>query len=170
MKTFVTTLISLLILFGTIFTSSVSFAEGNSTTSGTPSFELFWPLTAGKTIDDPLYFLKSFKEKLRGMLIFGTAQKAEYAILLGTKRVLEAEKLIHDGKKDVADKTLSLALDQFNLAEKDLDELKANKEPLGQSATTVRPRLDNLVNFLPNLAIDKSKEVLDKVKSLKLKI
>ena len=147
------------------------FAQEDAAPSGTKSpFELFWPLTAGKTIDDPLYFLKSIKENLRGILIFGVAQKADYAVLIGTKRVLEAEKLLNQGKRDMADKTLGLALEQFNIAEKNTDNLKEKGEKLGQAASTMQPRLDNLINFLPTLRLDKSDEVLQKIKLLRNKL
>lgn len=90
---------------------SISWAqdlEGN--TSPTPtevnSFEMFWPIVAGKTRGDPLYFLKSLKESLRELLIFGEVRKAEYNITLSEKRTVEAEKLIKDGEFENAVKTL----------------------------------------------------------------
>ena len=134
------------------------------------SNELFWPLAAGKTIDDPLYFLKTFKENLRGWLIFGNAQKAEYAVFLGTKRVLEAEKLLKEDKKEVANRTFDKALEQFEIAQKNVEEA-SNKKMLSKgSVDTMKPRLNNLVNFLPTLDFDKANEVLQKVKELNSKI
>jgi len=58
------------------------------------SFELFWPMVAGKTMQSKVYFLKTLKEDVRGFFIFGSAQKADYDIFLGIKRMLEAEALM----------------------------------------------------------------------------
>ncbi len=83
------------------------------------SFELFWPVVPGKTMGDTLYGLKIFKEKVRGFLIFGIPQKANYKVTLATKRVVEAEKLITDGKTDLANQTLD-AFDADIVAGSDL--------------------------------------------------
>lgn len=69
----------------------------------------FWPLSAGKTIDDNLFFLKSWKETLRGWFIFGGIQKADYEVQLTIKRLLEVDKLIGQQKGDAALKTLDKA-------------------------------------------------------------
>jgi len=70
------------------------------------SFELFWPMVAGKTRESGIYRIKKLKEEVRGWLIFGKPQKASYKVFLGVKRVLEAEKLIKEGKTDLALETL----------------------------------------------------------------
>lgn len=63
------------------------------------SFEMFWPIVAGKVEGDSLYGLKAYKEKVRGFLIFSNLKKAEYNALLSEKRLLEYEKLVIE-KKD----------------------------------------------------------------------
>lgn len=134
------------------------------------SYEIFWPLTAGKTIDDPLYFLKTFKENVRGWLIFGSAQKADYAVFLGTKRVLEAAKLIAEDKKELANQTFDKALEQFEIAQKNVEEASSKDALLANSVATMKPRLTNLINFLPTLKSDKANEVLQKVSDLNNKL
>lgn len=62
------------------------------------SFEMFWPIVAGRTMGDPLYFLKTFKEKLREVLLFSNFKKADYNIMLSVKRTVEAEKLLVENK------------------------------------------------------------------------
>lgn len=57
------------------------------------SYDLFWPISAGRVIGDPLYFIKSLKESLRELLVFGDYKKAEYNITLSEKRLLESEYL-----------------------------------------------------------------------------
>lgn len=134
------------------------------------SNELFWPLAAGKTIDDPLYFLKTFKENLRGWLIFGNAQKADYAVFLGTKRVLEAEKLLKEGKKDLSDQSFDMALKQFEVGQKNIEEASGKNALSKNSVDTMKPRLNNLIEFLPTLGSDKANEVLQKVRDLNTKL
>lgn len=124
-------------------------ATPEATVSGKPvevnSFEMFWPLAAGKTRADGLYFLKNLKENVRGWFIFGAAEKAEYKTLRATKRVLEAEALINDSKFDLAKETeasannyLNQTLSTFTDTSDIQDELKA----------TVKNRLDNLIKLV----------------------
>jgi hypothetical protein len=151
-----------------VFSSGIISAEDNLISKQSTeinSFELFWPVVAGKTMDDPLYFLKTLKETLRGMLIFGKAQKAEYAVLLSTKRVVEAERLINEGKNDLADKTLEQASVQLDKAGSDLDKASADKISFQNEATDIVNKLSNLENFIPWLIskTDKNHNALIKV-------
>ena len=74
------------------------------------SFELFWPVVAGKTVGDRFYSLKLFKEKTREVLIPSSLKKAEYNILLSEKRLVEAEKLLMiDENLKGAKETLEMA-------------------------------------------------------------
>ena len=136
-------------------------------------YELFWPVTAGKTLDDSFYFLKEFKEKIRAIFIFSATKKAEYEVALGTKRILEAEKLLKTGKNDLADKTLDLSLVQFSEAKKNLEMAKDKKESLKKSGTETLKKLSNLEKYLTNIIDenlankDKLQRVLDEVVSLK---
>ena len=169
------------LLLGILLTPGVASAQ-NVKTSPSPSLsdvvtptefnsnEVFWPLAAGKTIDEPLYFLKSFKENLRGMLIFGNSQKADYAVFLGIKRVLEAEKLLKEEKADFANKTFDLALAQFEAAQKNIEEASSKNMLSKGSVDTMKNRLNNLTDFLPTLSSDKANEVLQKVNELNSKI
>lgn len=80
------------------------------------SYELFWPIVAGKTEGDFLYSLKLAKEQVWSWFIFSDSKKVDYAVLLGTKRVLEAEKLIKESKTKNAEKTLERASNDFSRA------------------------------------------------------
>ena len=154
-----------------LFSAHLVFAQNPSVTSSPKTtFEAFWPMTAGKTVDDSLYFLKIWKETLRGIIVFGNPQKAEYAVYLGTKRILEADKLFNDGKKELADKTLDKALEQFNIAEKNISVVKTSNRTLGPNIATMKPRLDNLLILLPSIPSDKMGELLQKVKNLQMNI
>ncbi len=71
------------------------------------SFELFWPIVAGKVRGDSLYSLKLLKEQVRGIFIFSDYKKADYNITLSEKRVVEAEKILVE-KKDYENAKLTL--------------------------------------------------------------
>lgn len=91
------------------------------------SFELFWPIVAGKVAGERFYFLKSFKESVRGLFIFGSFKKSEYEIMLSEKRTVEAEKLFltnkdyKNGKRtlDEAAKARQKAVDNLKKAKAD---------------------------------------------------
>lgn len=113
------------------------------------SFELFWPISPGKTVGDPLFFLKTIKENLRGLVIFGMPQKANYAVLLATKRIVEAEKLMLDGKNDFASKSLDLAETKLNTASYNLDRYFSSEAALPSDVSLeMKNRLNNLEIFL----------------------
>ena len=57
------------------------------------SFELFWPIVAGKVQGDSMYRLKIFKENMRGYLILSSLKKAEYLTFISSKRLVEFEEL-----------------------------------------------------------------------------
>lgn len=58
------------------------------------TFDLFWPIVAGRVRGDFFYPLKSFKEKVREFLITNESKKAEYYSFLSTKRLVEYGELI----------------------------------------------------------------------------
>lgn len=109
------------------------------------SYELFWPLVAGKTIGDSWYSVKIFGEKVRGAIIFGAAAKANYEVLLATKRTLEAEKLVQEGKFAGVNTTLRAAVSELQSASKHIDAAKL--AGISLNAQEMSDRLTNLVPF-----------------------
>lgn len=169
-------LYSLVVVF-TVFQVASFSVSAASPINEINSFELFWPLVAGKTPDDPLYFLKSFKEKVRYMLIFSPARKADYSLFLATKRLLEYEKLLTGTKNDVSQKALNLAFDEFTQVEKNLSLALSKSESLGDLKSSMMNRLNNLDTFLEWLIskeelVNKSKieEIFAKVQLLSKKL
>lgn len=143
---------------GTLETSSTSSAAVNS-------YELFWPLSAGKIEGDSLYSLKILKEQIGGWFVFGDTKKADYVVLLGTKRVLEAEKLLKNGKIDLALRALEKADAQYSSA---YSQIKA-AAPKGKfSAGEIRrDRLiyvKRLIDYLKTTSPEKTYAGLDTVK------
>ncbi|MFH1407530.1 MAG: DUF5667 domain-containing protein [Patescibacteria group bacterium] len=162
------------------FTKFVS-AEAVTTPVSTPpsevsSFEIFWPIVAGRTMGDSLYFLKSLKEGLRGVLIFGQAQKADYSVFLTTKRIVEIEKLILEGKADLVEKTLVEATKQIDKATVNVTQALAKGNPFQEQAVNMGNRLSSLEIFISQLILktDKNKDglskILEKISLLKVKL
>lgn len=58
------------------------------------TYELFWPITAGKLPGDKFYRLKVWRDKLVGYLFFDKVKKSEYLKQLANKRLVEAENLL----------------------------------------------------------------------------
>src|SRR3989344_5178852 len=85
--------ILVLVLF--VAVSGVFFTNGASATS---SYELFYPIVAGKIPGDSWYSLKMFREKVVGLLLFDNNKKIEYRTSLSKKRLVEGEKLIVEKK------------------------------------------------------------------------
>jgi len=129
------------------------------------SFELFWPVVAGKTRGDSLYFLKSLKEKVIGILVFGDAKKADYLISLATKRVVEAEKLLLDGKEDLAIKTLDEAEENVVKSREYWDGVD-NKANEGDIMINIKNQLTNIEVFLNFLETDNEGVVKNEIVEL----
>ncbi len=153
--------------------------QANPTPSPVPtvnSFEMFWPLVAGKTVESKLYSLKLLKEKVRGALIFGKAQKADYQIFLGIKRMLEAEVLIKANKSDLANKTLDKAIATFQSASTNLDAAKESGDIPQNVKDEINTRISNLKKFTSFLTAqnkdykDKLQSVLDVLNQISSKI
>lgn len=83
---------------------------GVASAKAVDSYELFWPMVAGKLPGESMYQLKILKENLRGVMIFGPRQKSEYKIFIAAKRILEAEKLLSLTENDLARKSLNTCL------------------------------------------------------------
>ena len=133
------------------------------------SVELFWPVVAGKTMGDPLYFLKSAKEKVRGWFISGKAKKADYEMLLATKRVVEAEKLLMDGKEDLAIKTLNKAEASVEKSRNYWTDVE-NKGDKPDIMINIKNQLSNIEVFLNYFESKNEGSVKEKINGLNKKV
>lgn len=151
-------------------------AKATPTPTPTPapvdSFALFWPMTAGKTMQSKVYFLKSLKENVRGFLIFGSAQKADYNIFLGIKRMLEAEVLMKGNVPDLANKTLDSAIADLDKANSSFANAKNSSDIDQSTLDEINTRVDNLKKFVTSLMVqypdykNKLQNILDKLNTL----
>lgn len=116
------------------------FVLGTVSVRAAGSYEMFYPMVAGKTVADGfVYKLKILKENIRGSLIFGATSKANYKAFLGTKRLLEAEKLLEIGKVALASATLDKSINEFEDA-KVADTLDS------------KDRLENVISLVTDLS------------------
>lgn len=152
------------VVFATLFIFSTGSIQAEDQTSSEAknlkmtekidSYELFWPIVAGKTLGDSGYFLKTFKESLREALIFGKVQKSDYQLFLTTKRIIEAEKLIINNRSDLVLKTLDKAIAKLSSAKINYDKAKNNSSVVGSSKDEINNKLSNLEKFTPQLIIN----------------
>lgn len=150
-----------LILLFTLFPLSINAQKdytqesaSSSAVVATDSAVLFWPLSAGKTEGDSFYSLKLLKEQIRGFFLFDLNQKADYAVFLGTKRVLEAEQLLKNDKIDLGQKALDRADLEFSsayqLIKKAAIEGKFSAEKIRRDRlTNVKKLADSLKSSVP---------------------
>lgn len=131
-----------------IFSAAKVFALENSPSVASSSalvstYELFWPITAGRTMNDSSYWIKGLKESLRGLIIFGDLKKASYNLELSDKRMVEAEKLFIDIKNyQNGKKTLDEAKLKRDQALKLLMDADKSKKPIGNTVLRFKSSLD----------------------------
>ncbi len=170
-------IISSLLIFITLFfvLSTLVSAKAGATPAPSPtpqpevvnSFELFWPMVAGKTRESKTYFLKILKEKIRNFLIFAPAQKADNNVFLSVKRLLESETLLNVDKKDLATLTLK---DAQSEVEKAIGSVaKAKKDELSPVSGQMKERLSKMQKLIA-LLVDKKPDAKQELQSLDAKI
>lgn len=103
-------------LFLSSFFSRQVFAENFIPTPppASDSYTLFYPIVAGKTEGESLYFLKTWRDKLSEFLAFDDYSKSEVYLRNATKKLLESEKLYKTGKFSLAGKTLEAFTNKIN--------------------------------------------------------
>lgn len=121
--------------------------DSHSNKSELSTYELFWPVVAGKTRGDSLYSLKRLKEKLLGLLVFGEAKKTGYNLDLATKRILEADELSSRDDSGNAIKSLSEAVENIKEASEKWSEVEQPEQYLVQ-INEMNNRLENMQIFL----------------------
>ena len=159
-------IISVLFLFATIFPANAQEFATSLADVPVDSYTLFWPLSPGKTEGDSLYSLKLLKENVLGIFAFNESEKVDYQVMLGTKRVLGAEKLIKENKPDMVKKTLKRASNNFSQAHS-LAKSAADRGKFNASKVR-RDRLINvkiLIDFLKTSASSDLSYDLDTAKN-----
>ncbi|MFH1827148.1 MAG: DUF5667 domain-containing protein [bacterium] len=124
-----------------------------SSVSNISSFELFWPIVAGRVSGEPLYPLKIFKEKIKGVLIFRDIKKSEYNLFISEKRVVEFEKLSLVNKDFVnAAKTLDVAKFYHSKTLSYLEKAKVGGKMVGPTRERIIMSFNNQILLLKDIA------------------
>lgn len=125
-----------------------SFAQTfDSTQSATLDYDLPYP---GILPDNPLYFLKTFRDRLYSFLISDPVKKAQFDLLTADKRLRSSQELFDKGNKDLAEITVSKGLNYFEDCIKNVNIAKRQGRPVDMGL------LSNL-----ELSSKKHKEVLE---------
>lgn len=106
------------------------------------SYELFYPIVAGKIPGDQWYSLKMLREKMVSFFLFNPEKKAEYHTSLSKKRLVEAEKLI------VVNKNYLLGIDTLKKSADELEQALKITQNNADTATILNFML-KLVNKMP---------------------
>jgi hypothetical protein len=111
--------ILVLISLATFSASNVFAAKLSPLPTSTPfpsSYELFYPVVAGKTMAESFYFLKTAREWLVDKLTFDPIRNADYHLLLSKKRLIEAEKLLSQKNYSFSQKSLTKSVGEIKNA------------------------------------------------------
>ena len=91
--------------YSSVFAKGVT-SEEEYTFGSMTTYEMFWPIVAGKVPGDKLYSLKLWRDKLASFFFFDKVKKSEYLKQLANKRLVEAEKLIEIKRYSLVPQTL----------------------------------------------------------------
>lgn len=125
------------------------------------SFELFWPIVAGKVEGDSMYRLKIFKENIRRYLILSSLKKAEYLTFISSKRLVEFEELALFRKNfENATKTLGVYMSTHKKIFSYLDKAKSDGVVITNTQSIIEDTLNrqlSLLNYIL-LSVDNSQK------------
>jgi hypothetical protein len=134
--------------------------------------------SAGITPDSPFYFLKTWKETIQTFFTFGAENKAEQYMHLANVRLAEYQKMIENGKTDIAQKTLNKYQKQLDQATQIIQNLQEKGNDVGEisqkAQDAVLKHIEVLQENLQNVpeaakkglqkAIENSSKVIEDVK------
>lgn len=133
--------------------SEVFAQEESPTPTPTSSYELFYPIVAGKTSGNSLYFLKLTREWFVGKLIFSPLKKSDYYLVLTKKRLVETEKLLNENDVNNAKKTSERMLTNFQKAV-DLSKKVSDEKSAGNLKTSLKDNGTRIGDFYMRLIKD----------------
>lgn len=144
------------------------------------SYEMFYPIVAGKLPGESTYFLKTIREWIAGKLIFNQNSQADFHLTLSQKRLVESEKLVEKKDYEKAIKNLRNVVNEFKKSveiTKAIDKNKGNtkdlKNTLPREALKQTTLLQNLSTQVPEnykqTFIDTANQISDISKSVEAK-
>ncbi len=133
-------------------------SEASQSSSTVDSYDLFWPVFAGKTMDESMYPLKLVKESIGEFFAFGDLNKTKYNTTLSEKRLLEAEKLIKNKSYKNLKATLDSSQEKRQKALSFFQKAKDNNRHLDQLKETMANSLNNQLKLLFALKLQVSSD------------
>lgn len=116
-------------------------------------------INAGLLPDNPLYFLKDWKERVQLFFTFGEEGKAKQFLHLAEVRLAEYQKMIEKGKTEIARKTLEKYEKQLGHALEKAEEAKEKgknveklKEEIGEKILKHQEALEGVLEKVPEEA------------------
>ena len=100
----------IIIIFASFYSTSAFAQNASSAADDAVSYDLPYP---GMLPDNPLYFLKTLRDKFVSMIISDPVKKAEFDVLTSDKRFVAAVALINKRKEDLGITTLSKSNNYF---------------------------------------------------------
>jgi hypothetical protein len=97
----------------------------------------------GTLPDNPLYFLKSWREQIQLFFTFDAEKKAEQYLRLAEVRLAEYQKMVEKGKQEIAEGILTKYQDQLKRAIDKLDELKTKGKDIKNLSQKVEKSVFN---------------------------
>lgn len=149
----------LFLILGLLFFAPLSFAQENATVSAKVEYNLPY---AGMLPDSPLYFLKTFRDKLISIFISDSLKKAEFDLLQADKRLASAILLFEKGKKDLAESTISKGENYFDDGIKSMELAKKQGRDVGGLLVNFELSAKKHLEILSDLKIKTDGELLKK--------
>lgn len=133
-------LVFLIVSTTSVFAQDISGSPQSFTPSPTPmgatriNYELPYP---GLLPDNPLYFLKVFRDRIVSTLITDPLRKVEFDLLQADKRIHAGVMLVKNGKDDLGVSTISKGINYF-------DQAVGNIQVAQKQGSDIKPLLENL--------------------------
>lgn len=121
LKPAIGTVLALLLLFISVLPAHAEETQPLPTVTPIPNYKLPYP---GLLPDNPLYFLKSFRDNMIGFFIGKPLDKAEFMLLQSDKQIAASVMLAEQDKIPLATTTFSQAQDMFAEALKQTEAAK----------------------------------------------
>lgn len=124
--------------------------------------------------DSPFYFLKTWKESIQTFFTFGAENKAKQHLHLAEVRLAEYQKMIEEGKTEIAAKTIEKYEKQLNHALEKAEEAKEKgkdaaklKEEVSEKILKHQEVLNNVLDKVPEEAQKGIEKAIEAVKCLR---
>lgn len=122
------------------------------------SYELFYPVVAGKIPGDALYPLKTLREWFVDKLIFNKIKNSDYHLVLSKKRLVETEALIAKPDYTRANKTIGKVVQEINESIRSALKAKSQGKQTTDLVNTISSVVNTEIDFIEKSLLEKLPE------------